>query len=119
MDGRVPFCAGPGRPALRALACPLYLLAVFVVVHAGQCLVRVAIDVRVGPTHVPIPGPAHVTLGRHKGWELGVWVGSPHPTFFRPTSFWVQAHLPFPRKPPYQSLDVALSPTPFPRSRFF
>lgn len=40
----------------------LHLFAVFVVVHAGQSLVRVAVDVCVGSTHVPIPGPTHVAL---------------------------------------------------------
>lgn len=41
------------------------LFAVFVVVHAGQCLVWIAIDVCVSPTYVPIPSPAHVTLAGH------------------------------------------------------
>lgn len=77
----------PGAPCPHSPACPLHLLAVFVVVHAGQCLVWVAIDVRVGATHIPIPGPAHVTLGRHPGWELVLWVGSLHPTFFRLSSY--------------------------------
>lgn len=40
-----------------------HLFAVLVVVHAGQRLIRVAIDVGVRPTHVPVPGPAHITLG--------------------------------------------------------
>lgn len=41
------------------------LLAMFVIVHAGQRLVWVAIDVRVRPTYVPVPCPAHVTLAGH------------------------------------------------------
>ena len=56
----------PRQPCSRP-ACSLYLLAVLVVVHAGQRLVRVAVDVRVRPAHVPIPGPAHVTLRQRKG----------------------------------------------------
>lgn len=52
----------PGRPPCPAPA-RRHLLAVLVVVHAGQRLVRVAVDVRVGPAHVPVPGPAHVALG--------------------------------------------------------
>lgn len=46
---------------------PQHLLAVLVVVHAGQGLVRVAVYVCVGAAHVPIPCPAHVALGQHKG----------------------------------------------------
>lgn len=108
----------PGAPCPHSPTCPLHLLAVFVVVHAGQCLVRVAIDVRVRATHIPIPGPAHVTLGRHPGWELVLWVGSPHPTFFRlysyqpvsgpsPPPFPMQAPMPVPRRGP--------EPDPFPQ----
>lgn len=41
------------------------LFAVLVVVHAGQRLIWVAIDVSVRPTHVPVPGPAHVTRAGH------------------------------------------------------
>lgn len=66
MDGGVLACPSLGRPpcsrARRQLQ--LYLLAVLVVVHAGQRLIWVAIDVSVWPTHVPVPGPAHVTLGQ-------------------------------------------------------
>lgn len=65
-------CASLGCPARSLARLPPHLLAVFIVVHAGQCLVWVAIDVCVGPTHIAIPGPAHVTLGRHKGWGLVV-----------------------------------------------
>lgn len=49
-------------PSALMPACRLHLLAVLVVVHAGQSLVGVAIDVRVRPTHVPVPSPAHVAL---------------------------------------------------------
>lgn len=93
----------PGAPyPVHSSTCPLYLFAVFVVVHAGQRLVWVAINVRVRPTHVPIPGPAHITLGQHKAWELVVWTGSSHTPFsllqalFSPANSWAQAHLPLP-----------------------
>lgn len=38
----------------------------FVVVHARQRSVRVAVDVRVHPTRVPVTGPANVTLQQNK-----------------------------------------------------
>lgn len=50
----------------------LHLLAMFVIVHAGQRLVWVAIDVRVRPTYVPVPCPAHVTLEQHKWRKLAL-----------------------------------------------
>lgn len=58
----------PGHPPCSRARLQLHLLAVLVVVHARQRLIRVAINVCVRPTHVPIPGPAHVTLGQHKKW---------------------------------------------------
>lgn len=68
----------PGA-ALLTSSCSPYLFAVLVVVHAGQRLVRVAVDVRVRSAHVPVPGPAHVTLGQHTGRESVVCTGSPPP----------------------------------------
>lgn len=46
----------------RSVSAGTDLSAVFVVVHAGQGAVRIAVDVRVLPTGVPVPGPTHVTL---------------------------------------------------------
>lgn len=63
----------PQPPSSWPLA--LHLLAVFVVIHAGERLVRIAVDVRVRSTHVPVPRPAHVTLGGSTQEASAAWLG--------------------------------------------
>lgn len=63
----------PQPPSSWPLA--LHLLAVFVVIHAGERLVRIAVDVRVRSTHVPVPCPAHVTLGGSTQEVSAAWLG--------------------------------------------
>lgn len=51
-----------------------HLLAVLVVVDAGQGLVRVPIQVCVWPTHVAVASPAYIALNKEeiRGWK-GPW----------------------------------------------
>jgi len=72
--------ARPGRgvPGTPAPGCGprsagAHLLAVLVVVDAGQGLVRVAVEVRVCPTDVAVASPAHVALKKEeiRRWEAG------------------------------------------------
>jgi hypothetical protein len=55
----------PSCPSLLPHSLWSHLLAVLVVIHAGKSLVRIAVYICVRPTHVPIPCPAHVTLGKN------------------------------------------------------
>lgn len=50
-----------------------HLLAVLVIIDAGQGLVRVAVEIRVLPTHVAVASPAHVALKKEeiRGLEEG------------------------------------------------
>lgn len=96
-----PACP-PASPLPAYLPAP-HLFAMLVVVHARQGLVRVAIDVCVSPTHIPIPGPAHVTLGNRKGRNEGQGRHLTPSLFllqppFSPTSSWAPSHAgPHPR----------------------
>ena len=120
---RVPAPRPP--PPTARLPAP-HLLAMFVVVHAGQGLVRVAVDVRVGPTHVPVPGPAHVTLGQWGGAgrnEGPRYLLVPHP--FPCFSLYSHQPAPAPRTTslpcsgPTQALSRVTSPTPLSRFSLF
>ena len=63
------------------------------------------------------PSPRYTGATQRVGVSGLGWLPTPHPlqALFSPTSFWARAHLPFPCKPPYQSLNMVTSPTPFPR----
>lgn len=96
----------PGRPPCPAPA-RRHLLAVLVVVHAGQRLVRVAVDVRVGPAHVPVPGPAHVALGNAEAACQRSGLTPPS----SPPPLRLQVRQPPPRpRPALLSLEAAASP---------
>lgn len=100
----------PGRPPCPAPA-RRHLLAVLVVVHAGQRLVRVAVDVRVGPAHVPVPGPAHVALGNAEAACQRSGLTPPS----SPPPLRLQVRQPPPRpRPALLSLEAAASPPPPP-----